>query len=40
MKALGKSCGGCHETFRKPEEESFKNESDDHDDDDHDDGDE
>jgi cytochrome c556 len=25
MKALGKSCGGCHKPFRKPKEESFKN---------------
>jgi cytochrome c556 len=25
VKALGKSCGGCHETFRKPKEESYKN---------------
>jgi cytochrome c556 len=24
VKALGKSCGGCHKTFRKPKEESFK----------------
>jgi cytochrome c556 len=24
MKATGKSCGGCHESFRKPKEESFK----------------
>ncbi len=24
MKALGKSCGGCHKPFRKPKEESFK----------------
>jgi len=24
-KALGKSCGGCHKTFRKPKEESFHN---------------
>ena len=23
VKALGKSCGGCHKTFRKPKEESF-----------------
>jgi len=27
MKALGKSCGGCHKPFRKPKEESFKNKS-------------
>jgi cytochrome c556 len=27
MKALGKSCGGCHKSFRKPEEESFKNQT-------------
>ncbi len=26
MKALGKSCGGCHKPFRKPKEESYKNE--------------
>ena len=34
MKALGKSCGGCHDAFRKPKEESFKrkSKSDDHDD--------
>lgn len=25
MKALGKSCGGCHKPYRKPKEESFKN---------------
>ncbi len=25
MKALGKSCGGCHKQFRKPKEESYKN---------------
>lgn len=25
VKALGKSCGGCHEEFRKPKEESYKN---------------
>jgi cytochrome c556 len=25
MKALGKSCGGCHKPFRKPKEESFRN---------------
>jgi cytochrome c556 len=37
MKALGKSCGGCHKPFRKPEEESFKNKSENHDHDDHDD---
>ena len=24
FKVLGKSCGGCHETFRKPKEESYK----------------
>jgi cytochrome c556 len=23
-KALGKSCGGCHKSFRKPKEESFR----------------
>jgi cytochrome c556 len=36
MKALGKSCGGCHDDFRKPKEESFKRKAQD-DDDDHDD---
>jgi cytochrome c556 len=25
VKALGKSCGGCHEAFRKPKEDSYKN---------------
>lgn len=25
MRGLGKSCGGCHKTFRKPKEESYKN---------------
>jgi len=25
MKALGKSCSGCHKPFRKPKEESFHN---------------
>ena len=25
MKALGGSCGGCHDSFRKPKEESYKN---------------
>lgn len=24
MKATGKACGGCHEDFRKPKEQSFK----------------
>lgn len=24
VKAVGKSCGGCHDSFRKPKEESFK----------------
>jgi cytochrome c556 len=24
FKGLGKSCGGCHDTFRKPKEESYK----------------
>ena len=24
VKALGKSCGGCHKAFRKPKEESYK----------------
>lgn len=24
LKATGKSCGGCHDNFRKPKEESFK----------------
>lgn len=36
MKALGKSCGGCHKAFRRPEEESFKNKSQNHDNADHD----
>lgn len=25
MRALGRSCGGCHKPFRKPKEESYKN---------------
>jgi cytochrome c556 len=25
VKALGKSCGGCHKAFRKPKEDSYKN---------------
>lgn len=25
VRALGESCGGCHESFRKPKEESYKN---------------
>ena len=25
MRGLGKSCGGCHKPFRKPKEESYKN---------------
>jgi cytochrome c556 len=25
VKALGQACGGCHESFRKPKEESYKN---------------
>lgn len=25
MRGLGKSCGGCHKSFRKPKEESYKN---------------
>ena len=25
VKALGESCGGCHDPFRKPKEESFRN---------------
>lgn len=25
MKMLGKSCGGCHKAYRKPKEESYKN---------------
>ena len=38
MKALGKTCGDCHDAFRKPEEESFKKKGqNDDDDDDHDD---
>lgn len=24
MQALGKACNGCHETYRKPKEESYK----------------
>jgi cytochrome c556 len=36
MKALGKSCGGCHKSFRKPKEESFKRKAHHDDDDDHD----
>ena len=24
LKATGKTCGGCHDTFRKPKEESYK----------------
>jgi cytochrome c556 len=24
FKKLGKACGGCHDTFRKPKEESYK----------------
>lgn len=24
VKALGKACGGCHDAFRKPKEESYK----------------
>jgi cytochrome c556 len=24
VKAVGKTCGGCHESFRKPEVESYK----------------
>ena len=35
MKALGKSCGGCHKPFRKPKEESFKNKARSHDHDAH-----
>jgi len=30
VKALGKSCGGCHKSFRKPKEESFHRSSSDH----------
>ena len=30
VKALGKSCGGCHKSFRKPKEESFHRKSSDH----------
>jgi cytochrome c556 len=26
VKALGKACGGCHKSFRKPKEESYKRE--------------
>jgi cytochrome c556 len=25
VKALGEACGGCHKSFRKPKEESYKN---------------
>ena len=25
LQAVGKTCGGCHEAFRKPKEESFRN---------------
>ena len=25
MRTLGRSCGGCHKPFRKPKEESYKN---------------
>ena len=25
MRPLGQSCGGCHKNFRKPKEESYKN---------------
>jgi cytochrome c556 len=25
VRALGKACGGCHDSFRKPKEESYKN---------------
>ena len=25
VRALGESCGGCHDSFRKPKEESFRN---------------
>lgn len=25
MRGLGKSCGGCHKTYRTPKEESYKN---------------
>jgi len=25
VKGLGKSCGGCHKAYRKPKEESYKN---------------
>ena len=24
VKALGRTCGGCHKEFRKPKEESYK----------------
>ena len=27
MQSLGKACGSCHETFRKPKEESYKRHS-------------
>ncbi len=35
MKALGKSCGGCHKPFRQPKEESFKHKARNHDHDEH-----
>jgi cytochrome c556 len=31
VKVLGKSCGGCHKSFRKPKEESFRKMKLDHD---------
>ncbi len=30
VKALGKSCGGCHKSFRKPKEESYHRKSSNH----------
>ncbi len=28
LQAVGKTCGGCHKSFRKPKEESFRNQGD------------
>ena len=28
LQAVGKTCGGCHKQFRKPKEESFRNQGD------------
>jgi cytochrome c556 len=35
MKALGKGCGGCHESFRRPKEESFRRKPQEHEHDEH-----